>query len=68
MHSSNFGADRSREAAAVTTPTVCPACQSTAIATTARTPDENAYWRCSSCGEVWNAARRDPSNRGARWR
>jgi transposase-like protein len=39
-------------------PTVCPACQSPSISTTARKPDDNSYWRCSSCGEVWNAARR----------
>ena len=70
MHSSNFrhGTDRSRAAASVTTPTVCPACQSAAIATKARNPDENAYWRCSGCGEIWNAARRAASGGGARWR
>jgi transposase-like protein len=70
MPSSNFshGPDRSHATASATTPTVCPACRSTAIATTTRNPDENAYWRCSECGEVWNAARRAASSEGARWR
>jgi transposase-like protein len=58
----------SRAIASVTTPTVCPACQSAAIATTTRNPDENAYWRCSGCGEIWNAARRAASSGDARWR
>jgi hypothetical protein len=54
MHSSRFsrGTDRSHVTASVTTPTVCPACQSAAIATTARNPDEHAYWRCSGCGDL----------------
>ena len=39
-------------------PTTCPACRSTAIASVVTNPDENAYWRCDGCGEVWNAARR----------
>ncbi len=69
MHSSNFshGADRS-VTAPVITPTVCPACQSAAIATTSRNPGENAYWRCRGCGEIWNATRRAASIGGARWR
>lgn len=45
---------------AVTTPTVCPVCRSTAIASVTRNPDENAYWRCDACGEIWNAGRRSP--------
>lgn len=38
-------------------PTCCPACQSTAIATAAKKPDNSSYWRCTSCGELWNASR-----------
>jgi hypothetical protein len=59
MFSSDFKkgmGGRSRQAA-VTAPTACPACQSGAITTTARHPDENTYWRCKGCGEIWNAAR-----------
>ena len=43
---------------AVERPACCPSCRSVAISTTARNPDEHAYWRCGACGEVWNAARR----------
>jgi transposase-like protein len=71
VHPSKFGnglADRSLSATAATIPTVCPACQSRSISTTARNPDEHAYWRCDGCGEVWNVARRQarPSG-GHRW-
>jgi transposase-like protein len=61
VHPSKFGsnqADRSGSATAVTLPTVCPGCQSRSISTTARSPDEHAYWRCGECGEIWNVARR----------
>ena len=62
------GADRSRPMGADTNPTVCPACQSSSITTTAKNPDENSYWRCGGCGEVWNASRRDTGRRGGyRW-
>ena len=61
----NGRADRSRSAAGVTSPTVCPACPSPAITTTARHPDANAYWRCGGCGEVWNASRRQGGPRPA---
>ena len=52
--------------AASTLPTVCPACQSASIGTRARTPDENAYWHCDACGEVWNAGRRKVEPNGRR--
>src|SRR5262249_40411250 len=39
-------------------PTACPACQSLSIVTTAKTPDATSYWRCISCGEIWNTSRR----------
>jgi transposase-like protein len=72
MNSYDFGngaADRSRATVAVTIPTACPACQSSSITTTARNPDENAYWRCGSCGEIWNASRREARPSGVhRWR
>ena len=72
MNSRDFGtrdADQSRSAAAETTPTVCPACRSSSITTTARNPDEHTYWRCGGCGEVWNVSRRGTSPSGGhRWR
>ena len=57
---SRYGSERAAPAPQLTTPTACPVCDSASISTAARTPDENAYWRCSTCGEVWNASRRNP--------
>ena len=72
MTSADFAsgaASRLRSTAAVTVPTVCPACQSGSITTTARTPDESTYWRCGSCGEIWNVSRRGAApTRGRQWR
>ena len=44
-------------APAAVIPTSCPACQSSTIVTTAKSPDADSYWRCEHCGEVWNASR-----------
>ena len=44
-------------------PTSCPTCESSAIMTTAKSPDANSYWRCESCGELWNKSRRDRAPR-----
>jgi hypothetical protein len=38
-------------------PGTCPSCRSLAIATTAKQPDANSYWRCADRGEVWNQGR-----------
>jgi hypothetical protein len=60
VNSPHFGrgdAQRPHSSAAATTPTACPACQSSSITTTARNPNENTYWRCIGCGEIWNVSR-----------
>jgi transposase-like protein len=65
----NAGPVRSSPTNPADAPTRCPACQSRAISTTARNPDEHTYWRCDGCGEVWNAARREATRRGGHpWR
>ena len=46
-------------------PTRCPACRSSSITTTAKSPDTSSYWRCTSCGEIWNVSRRDGARPGA---
>ena len=47
-----------------TTPARCPACRSEDIVTTSKVTVE-AYWRCCTCGEVWNAGRlRSASTQG----
>lgn len=38
-------------------PASCPVCQSTSIVTKSKNPDENSYWRCTNCGEIWNVSR-----------
>ena len=50
-------------------PTACPVCKSSSITTTAKKPDVSSYWRCTSCGEIWNISRRDGvGGRFERWR
>ena len=50
-------------------PVTCPACQSSAILTKAKSPDADSYWRCTTCGEIWNASRTVPERHAAyRWR
>jgi transposase-like protein len=39
-------------------PTHCPSCRSRDLTTTSKAVDKNTYWRCVSCGEVWNLGRR----------
>ena len=47
----------------------CPTCRSSSIVTTSKIPDADSYWRCTSCGEVWNDSRRMTPQYGARgWR
>jgi transposase-like protein len=59
----------SRPSATDTTPPVCPSCHSTATVTTATRPDADTYWRCTTCGDVWNVARSHTDRYGAhRWR
>lgn len=62
-------ADRSRAETPISLPSKCPACRSAAITTTAKTPAADSYWRCGSCGEIWNDARTRGARSGAgRWR
>jgi predicted Zn finger-like uncharacterized protein len=67
--SGNGFAVRPAPSAAMNLPSVCPACQSSSITTTVKSPDANSYWRCGSCGEIWNASRRHGMRGGAnQWR
>jgi predicted Zn finger-like uncharacterized protein len=59
----------SPSSAADTVPAACPACKSTSIVTTAKSPDADSYWRCTVCGEIWNASRSQTDRFGGRrWR
>jgi len=38
-------------------PTICPFCRSAALTPPPKRVDASTYWRCGSCGEIWNTAR-----------
>ena len=38
-------------------PASCPFCRSVDLKTTSKAIDESTYWRCTSCGEIWNPRR-----------
>jgi transposase-like protein len=42
---------------AVRPPKVCPACRSKELTTTSKSVTPTSYWRCLTCGEVWNEER-----------
>lgn len=35
----------------------CPFCKSDKVATTIKAVTDATYWRCLTCGQVWNPAR-----------
>jgi transposase-like protein len=69
MRSSDPRTDPGTRSDPADVPSACPACQSRAITTTAKSPDSSAYWRCRTCGEIWNVSRRESRRTGANpWR
>jgi transposase-like protein len=38
-------------------PKACPACKSKDLTTTTKAVTAASYWRCLTCGEVWNEER-----------
>ena len=40
----------------------CPACSGNDVTTTSKATEEAPYWRCLSCGEIWNPVRRAAAN------
>ena len=44
-------------------PSACPFCGSSKVKTAREMVDVSAYWRCETCGEVWNAGRLKALNR-----
>jgi len=51
------GSIRMNQEEASSPPTSCPFCGSAKIATVSKVADSDSYWRCATCGEVWNVAR-----------
>ena len=41
-----------------TVPSNCPSCRSSEVTTVSKVVTAATYWRCSACGDVWNAGRR----------
>jgi ribosomal protein L37AE/L43A len=67
-----FGARRSAETEQpVQHPAACPFCQSKAVGTLDKVITASTYWRCQSCGELWNPQRLEratrPPRRGSSW-
>ena len=52
-------------------PAACPFCESKAVGTLAKVITASTYWRCQSCGEMWNPQRLErrsaPLRRGSSW-
>ena len=44
-------------------PAGCPKCQSVAVSTANKAQNVDAYWRCSTCGHIWNPARSERPRR-----
>jgi transposase-like protein len=44
-------------------PSRCPHCGGRQLTTTSKNVDRSSYWRCLSCGEVWNMSRHEPNAR-----
>jgi len=38
-------------------PTACPFCGSSHVATATEKVDAGTYWRCKTCGQMWNVGR-----------
>jgi transposase-like protein len=47
----------------VRSPTSCPVCRSRELTTTSKTVTSASYWRCLTCGEIWNAERLEAGSR-----
>lgn len=47
----------------LTPPAACPVCRSKELTTASKTITAASYWRCLSCGEVWNAERLEAGSR-----
>lgn len=46
-------------------PKVCPFCSSPNVKTTSKTVTVSTYWRCTACGQIWNAGRLQRGSRAA---
>lgn len=35
----------------------CPFCRSQEVSTTSKAVSDATYWRCGTCGQIWNQSR-----------
>jgi transcription elongation factor Elf1 len=35
----------------------CPFCRSAVVSTNGKTASDSSYWRCDTCGQIWNPTR-----------
>lgn len=63
----NSGSNNPERSEPARTPSQCPACGSGKVQTTSKVVTAATYWRCQSCGEIWNVGRRQAANRNT-WR
>jgi ribosomal protein L37AE/L43A len=48
---------RPESAEAIVAPDACPFCKSRDLTTTSKEVNVSTYWRCTTCGQIWNAGR-----------
>jgi transposase-like protein len=58
---------RTSDSASPVTPANCPFCKSTDISAPNNKVSASTYWRCASCGEMWNVARHLEFRQPSRW-
>jgi ribosomal protein L37AE/L43A len=47
--------------ARVSAPSECPFCRSHDVGATGRKITVDTYWRCHTCGQIWNPVRVNPT-------
>ena len=47
-------------------PKACPFCTSPDVKTSAKDVNVSTYWRCTACGQIWNAGRLQHLGRSGR--
>ena len=47
----------STERSEIAAPKTCPFCNSVNVTTTSKEVNASTYWRCETCGQIWNAGR-----------
>jgi transposase-like protein len=58
--------DLKRDAEPEAPPKACPFCRSADVTTTSKAVNAFTYWRCTTCGQIWNAGRLDRGSRAPR--